>query len=53
VANPLGAGTYTVRSQQLGAIANYQLDLNVIPEPSTASLLTFAISGLLALRRRR
>jgi len=53
VANPLGAGTYTVRSQQLGVIANYQLDLNVIPEPSTASLLTFAISGLLALRRRR
>jgi hypothetical protein len=45
VANPLGAGTYTVRSQQLSnAISNYQLDLNVIPEPSTASLLLLALS---------
>jgi hypothetical protein len=45
VANPLGAGTYTVRSQQLSnAISNYQLDLKVIPEPSTASLLLLALS---------
>jgi len=51
VANPLGAGTYTVRSQQLGANANYQLDLNVIPEPSTASLLLLTLG--LRLRRRR
>jgi len=53
VANPLGAGTYTVRSQQLNANANanYQLDLNVIPEPSTASLLLLTLG--LRLRRRR
>jgi len=53
VANPLGAGTYTVRSQQLNsnAISNYQLDLNVIPEPSTASLLLLTLG--LRLRRRR
>lgn len=51
VANPLGAGTYTVRSQQLStAISNYQLDLNVIPEPSTASLLLLALG--LRLRRQ-
>jgi hypothetical protein len=52
VANPLGAGTYTVRSQQLGtANSNYQLDLNVIPEPSTASLLLLTLA--LRLRRQR
>ena len=28
-------------------------NLEIIPEPSSASLLTFALSGLLALRRRR
>lgn len=49
--SPLGAGTYTVRSQQLGATANYQLDLNVIPEPSTGSLLLLTLG--LHLRRRR
>ena len=54
VANPLGAGTYTVRSQQLStANSNYQLDLNVIPEPSTASLLLFALGLGLGLRCRR
>lgn len=47
-ANPLVAGTYTVRSQQLGATASYQLDLTVIPEPTTASLFLVAV----ALRRR-
>jgi len=52
VANPLGAGTYTVRSQQLStANSNYQLDLNVIPEPSTASLLLLTLA--LRLRRQR
>lgn len=49
--NPLGAGTYTVRSQQLGASANYQLDLTVIPEPSAASLLLLALG--IRLRRSR
>ena len=54
VATPLGAGTYTVRSQQLSAAnSNYQLDLNVIPEPSTASLLLFALGLGLGLRCRR
>ena len=37
--NPLGPGTYTVRSQQLGVTADYQLNLSVVPEPSTFALL--------------
>jgi len=32
---------------------NYTTQFNLVPEPSSASLLTFALSGLLALRRRR
>ena len=45
--NLLGPGTYTVRSQQLGAAATYQLDLNVVPEPSTCALLLLAGAGAL------
>ena len=45
--NLLGPGTYTVRSQQLGAAATYQLDLNVVPEPSTYALLLLAGAGAL------
>ena len=33
--------------------SNYSATFTAIPEPSSASLLTFALSGLLALRRRR
>ena len=50
--SPLVAGTYTVRSQQLGATANYQVTLNVIPEPSSLSLLLLSL-GALSLRRCR
>jgi hypothetical protein len=50
--SPLVAGTYTVRSQQLGATANYQVTLNVIPEPSSLSLLLLSL-GALSLHRRR
>ena len=32
---------------------NYTTQFNLVPEPSSASLLTFALSGLFALRRRR
>ena len=32
---------------------NYTTSFQLVPEPSSASLLTFAFSGLLALRRRR
>lgn len=42
--NPLNSGTYTVRSQQLGATADYQLGLTVIPEPTTISLLLLALA---------
>ena len=45
--NLLGPGTYTVRSQQLGAAATYQLDLNVVPEPSTYALLLLTGAGAL------
>ncbi len=45
--NLLGPGAYTVRSQQLGAAATYQLDLNVVPEPSTYALLLLAGAGAL------
>ena len=45
--NLLGPGTYTVRSQQLGAAATYQLDLNVVPEPSTYALLLLTGVGAL------
>jgi hypothetical protein len=31
---------------------NYTTQFNLVPEPSSASLLTFALSGLLAFRRR-
>lgn len=50
--NPLLAGTYTVRSQQLGATANYQVTLNVIPEPSSLSLLLLSL-GAFSLYHRR
>lgn len=33
--------------------SNYKAFFSTVPEPSSASLLTFALSGLLALRRRR
>ena len=53
-ANPLGPGTYTVRSQQLGASANYQLDLSVVPEPSTYALLVLTgVGSLWWVKRRR
>jgi hypothetical protein len=51
--DPLGAGTYTVRSQQLGANADYQLGLNVVPEPSTYALLLMTGAGALWWARRR
>ena len=51
--SPLVAGTYTVRSQQLGATANYQVTLNVIPEPSSLSLLLLSLGALSLHRRRR
>ena len=51
--NLLGPGTYTVRSQQLGAAATYQLDLNVVPEPSTYALLLLTGAGALWLVKRR
>ena len=51
--NLLGPGTYTVRSQQLGAAATYQLDLNVVPEPSTYALLLLTGAGALWWVKRR
>ena len=51
--NLLGPGTYTVRSQQLGAAATYQLDLNVVPEPSTYALLLLTSAGTLWWLKRR
>jgi len=51
--NLLGPGTYTVRSQQLGAAATYQLGLNVVPEPSTCALLLIAGAGALWWVKRR
>jgi PEP-CTERM motif len=49
----LGPGTYTVRSQQLGAAATYQIELNVVPEPSTYALLLIAGAGALWWVKRR
>ena len=51
--NLLGPGTYTVRSQQLGAAATYQLGLNVVPEPSTYALLLLTGAGALLWVKRR
>jgi len=51
--NLLGPGTYTVRSQQLGAAATYQLGLNVVPEPSTYALLLLTGAGALWWVKRR
>ena len=51
--NLLGPGTYTVRSQQLGAAATYQLDLNVVPEPSTYALLLLTGAGAMWWVKRR
>jgi hypothetical protein len=51
--NLLGPGTYTVRSQQLGAAATYQFDLNVVPEPSTYALLLLTGAGALWWVKRR
>jgi len=50
---PLAAGTYTVRAQQLGATTAYQLDLTVVPEPSTYALLLMTGAGALWWARRR
>jgi hypothetical protein len=36
-----------------GTTSGTVLSVTMVPEPSSASLLTFALSGLLALRRRR
>jgi len=54
-AEPLTAGTYTVRAQQLGATTAYQLDLAVVPEPSTCvmALAGIACGGYLVKRRRK
>jgi len=51
--NLLGPGSYTVRSQQLGAAATYQLGLNVVPEPSTYALLLLTSAGALWWAKRR
>lgn len=51
--NPLGPGTYTVRSQQLGVTADYQLDLSVVPEPTTSALLLGLGAGILGWRVKR
>jgi hypothetical protein len=50
---PLVAGAYTVRARQLGAATSYQLDLTVVPEPSTYALLFMTGAGALWLARRR
>jgi len=54
-AAPLAAGTYTVRAQQLGAATAYQLDLAVVPEPSTCAmaLAGLACGGYSMWRRRK
>lgn len=51
--NLLEPGTYIVRSQQLGAAATHQLDLNVVPEPSTYALLLHTGAGALWWVKRR
>ncbi|MFM7375924.1 MAG: PEP-CTERM sorting domain-containing protein [Chthoniobacterales bacterium] len=50
---PLAAGTYTVRAQQIGATTDYQLELTVVPEPSTYALLLMTGAGALWWARRR
>jgi len=42
--SPLVAGTYTVRSQQLGATANYQVTLNVADPAPTSDLISWTPS---------
>lgn len=48
-----GSGAYSVFVNNSSNPNNYTTQFNLVPEPSSASLLTFAFSGLLALRRRR
>jgi hypothetical protein len=54
-AAPLAAGTYTVRAQQLGAITSYQLDLAVVPEPTSTrlALASAVVGAAVAASRRR
>lgn len=47
------SGSYNSFANNGGNPNNYTTQFQLVPEPSSASLLTFALSGLLALRRRR
>ncbi|MEM8954830.1 MAG: PEP-CTERM sorting domain-containing protein [Verrucomicrobiota bacterium] len=50
---PLGPGTYTVNVQQTGQeLSNYQLDLEVVPEPTSVALL-FGAAGIAGWYYRR
>jgi hypothetical protein len=52
--SPLGAGTYSFWFQETSSnLVDYQLTLNLVPEPSTTLLGIFGASLFLANRRRR
>ena len=48
-----GTSAQTNSNFETGTASGSILSVTMVPEPSSASLLTFALSGLLALRRRR
>lgn len=52
-APPLGAGTYTLLIQQLGATTSYQFDFGVTAVPCPAAAALGALAGALGLKRRR
>jgi hypothetical protein len=47
------SGSFNSFANNSGNPNNYTTQFQLVPEPSSASLLTFALSGLLALRRRK
>ena len=49
---PLGAGTYTLLIQQLGAATEYRFDFTLVPAPSAVSLAALGCAGLVRRGRR-
>jgi len=52
-APPLGAGTYSVWSQQAGGAATFRMDFVVIPEPASLALMALATTMLFGMERKR